>query len=111
LSGDQEEDAPTTPGAAPELSKLEEALHTPFVVQLGDDTAVALTLEEITTSGNRPGWESFALIFDGPSPAAFMDGLFEVEHAELGRFAVFVAAVHTDGDGQQYEAVFNRPST
>jgi hypothetical protein len=110
MSGDQPDES-TTPGPAPELSSFKEALHTPFVVRLGDGSAVTLTLHEIDALDGRPGWESFALIFDGPSPAAFMDGLFEVEHAELGSFASFVVAVHTDGDGQQYEAVFNRPST
>jgi hypothetical protein len=110
MSGDHAEET-TTAGPAPELSRFKEALHSPFVVRLGDGGAITLTLHEINARDGRPGWESFALIFDGPSPAAFMDGLFEVEHAVLGSFALFVVAVHTDGDGQQYEAVFNRPST
>jgi hypothetical protein len=109
--GGEQPDVSTTPSSGPDLAQFKAALHSSFVVRLGSQGAVTLTLEEINESGSRRGWESFNLIFDGPSPPAFMDGLFEAEHAQLGTFLLFVVAVHTDGDGQQYQAVFHRPST
>jgi hypothetical protein len=104
-------DGPAAPSVQPAFSGFEEALHTPFEVRLDDTRQVNLVLEEVTASGVRPGWESFSLIFDGPSPPVFSDGLFEVEHPELGFFPMFVVAVQTDGEGQQYEAVFKRRVT
>ena len=93
---------------APEFKHFEDALHSRFRVILTGDLAVDLTLVEVTAFTFRPGWEAFSLLFDGPSPAAFWHGMFFVEHAELGSFPLFLVAVHTDHDGQQYEAVFNR---
>lgn len=108
---DVEQEPSTTPSPLPALLQFKDSLHSPFVVRDGHGGAVTLTLDEITASRGRAGWESFSLIFGGPRPAAFWDGLFEVEHATLGSFVLFLVAVQTDGDGQQYEAVFNRPST
>jgi len=99
------------PASAPELSRFKESLHSSFIVRHGGVVLATLSLDEINVFGTRPGWESFSLIFGGPCPAAFSSGLLEVEHAELGRFPLFLVAVITDGDGQHYEAVFHRPST
>lgn len=100
-----------TSSVQPAFSRFKEALHTPFDVRLDDARQVILVLEEVTASDVRPGWESFSLIFDGPEPPVFWDGLFEVGHSELGSFPMFVVAVQTDGEGQQYQAVFNRRVT
>jgi hypothetical protein len=110
MSGDERE-VPAAPSAAPSLSAFKDSLHSSYVVGHAPGGPVTLTLEEIKAGGARPGWESFSLIFDGPSPPAFWDGLFEVAHPDLGAFALFLVAVQTDGDGQQYQAVFNRPTT
>lgn len=93
---------------APELKRFQDAVDSRFRVTLPGRVAADLTLIEVATFEFRPGWESFSLLFDGPSPPAFWDGMFVVEHAELGSFPLFLVAVHTDTDGQQYEAVFNR---
>ena len=106
-----ERSGPQAPSAQPPFSGFEDALHTPFDVRLDDTRQVSLVLEEVIATGARPGWESFSLIFDGPSPPVFWDGLFEFEHPELGLFPMFVVAVQTDGEGQQYQAVFNRRVT
>lgn len=95
----------------PELSRWKSVLHTPFVFRLDTSRCVELTLDEIASFDVRPGWESFSLIFGGPCPPAFSDGMFDVEHAELGSFPLFVAAVLTDGDNQQYQAIFYRRCT
>lgn len=108
MSGDEHE-ASTMSRPAPALAAFEDALHSSFVVRDGDRELATLTLGEIKAGGSRRGWESFSLIFDGPNPPPFRDGLFEVEHPGVGVFALFLVAVHTDGDAQQYEAVFNRP--
>ena len=93
---------------APELERFDEARHTAFGVSLDGRVVADLTLIDVVTFDAGPRWESFSLVFDGPSPAPFCDGTFQVEHAELGSFPLFLVAICTDADGQQYEAVFNR---
>jgi hypothetical protein len=110
LSGEERYGPPAARGK-PELSWFKTALHTPFTVRLDDARSVELTLDEITSAADvGPGWESFSLMFRGPSPPAFWDGTFDVEHAELGPFPMYVVAVQTEGNGQRYEAVFFRRS-
>jgi hypothetical protein len=91
------------------VASFEEALHTPFRVLLDDSRSVDLTLIEVSRADTRPGWEAFSLLFAGPNPPAFWDGLYTVEHPRLGSQPIFLVAVDTEGDGQHYEAVFNRP--
>lgn len=105
---DRSEPSPSERG--PELSTLQEALRSQFRLELDDGQVITLTLHEITVLGARPGWESFSLIFGGPYPLAFGQGIFQVEHADLGRFPLSLVAVYTEGDGQHYEAVFVRPA-
>ncbi len=93
---------------APELKRFQDASDTRFRVILGEGVAADLTLMEVDVHESPTGWESFSLVFDGPSPPAFWDGMFPVEHPELGSFVLFLVAVQTDSDGQQYEAVLNR---
>lgn len=92
----------------PELIGLRNALDTAFRVHDDGGLAADLTLVEVVASDRRPGWETFSLLFDGPSPPAFWDGTFAVEHPGLGSFPMFLVAVQTDGDGQHYEAILNR---
>lgn len=111
MSG-EERNGPPEAGGQPKLSQFKTALHTPFTIRLDDVLSVALTLDEITSATDvRPGWESFSLMFRGPSRPVFWDGMFDVDHAELGCFPMYVVAVQTEGDGQRYEAVFFRRST
>jgi hypothetical protein len=111
MSG-EERYGPPAAGGQPGLSRFKTALHTPFTVRLDDARSVALTLDEITSAPDvRPGWESFSLTFRGPSPPVFWDGTFDVEHAALGPFPMYLVAVQTEGDGQYYEAVFFRRTT
>jgi hypothetical protein len=93
------------------VPSFEEALNTPFRVLLDDERSVDLTLVEVARADTRQGWEAFSLLFAGPSPPAFWDGLYTVEHQSLGSQPMFLVAVSTEGDGQHYEAVFNRPQS
>ena len=54
--------------------------------------------------------EKFSLLFRGPAQAALEQNTHAFEHAEIGRFAMFIAPVNLkDGNHAYYEAVFNRP--
>lgn len=62
---------------------------------------VALTLDAVDGSD-----DSFALVFR--TPAVLSQATYPVEHAVLGRLALFLVPVGRDAGGALYEAVFNR---
>lgn len=93
---------------APELKRFHDAVGSRFRVVLDEGVPADLTLIEVAVRDRRPGWESFSLLFEGPSRPPRWDGLLQAEHPELGVFPLFLVAVLTESDGQHYEAVFNR---
>lgn len=99
--------APISP-ELPDLISFRDAVHTEFRVEIGDAEWADLTLLGVVDGGGRPGWEQFSLVFSGPAAPAYWQGTCTVEHPELGSFALFLVAIVTDGDGQHYEATFNR---
>lgn len=94
----------------PDLASWRRALDTSFRVHFDGGGTFDLTLVSVDALERRPGWESFSLLFAGPTPTALWQGTFLVEHTDVGRFPLFIVAVQTDGDGQHYEAVVNRPA-
>ena len=96
----------------PALGGFQQALGTAFHVGLGGGrsselTLVAVDVDDVVTERNPP-WESFALLFDGPV-GEVPQGLYPVEHGQLGTFGLFLVPVRTRAGKQCYEAVFNRP--
>lgn len=91
-------------------------LNSQFRVHLNSSKAVAVTLvgiEDFSDSQetlSAVGDECFALQFNEPSGRAFGQQTYEVEHAALGQFSLFIVPVGMrTGKGQvSYEAVFNR---
>jgi len=91
-------------------------LNSKFRVHLNSSKAIAITLVGIEDFSNSQetlraaGDECFTLQFDGPSGRAFGQQTYEVEHAALGRFSLFIVPVGMrTGKGEiSYEAVFNR---
>ena len=95
---------------APELPAFHESVGSTFRVHVDATTAVDVTLTEVATHDRHPAWESFSLLFMGGTPA-FGQGMYPVEHPALGSFPLFLVPIISDGEGQRYEAVFNRPVT
>jgi hypothetical protein len=60
----------------------------------------------------RPGaaarQERFAIIFRGPQEQPIQQGMYQIQHDQLGAFELFLVPVGQDKDGVYYEAVFNR---
>lgn len=86
------------------------AIGTAFVISLEGDLSVALTLTAVEAAPAPPGWERFALLFDGPDPLGLPHDTYTVEHEAMGRFALSVGPVQILGRDPCYEAVFNRPT-
>lgn len=49
----------------------------------------------------------FSLFFRGPLRPLMPQRIYTLEHAELGRFDLFLVPIGPDGTGMRYEAVFN----
>jgi hypothetical protein len=95
-------------GELPSRSQFKDALHSEFRVAVDDGQSIDLTLTGVLDRGGRPGWEQFSLLFSGPAAPAYWQGTCTVEHAVIGAFDLFLVAIVTDGDDQNYEATFNR---
>lgn len=48
----------------------------------------------------------FSLVFRGPRDTYLPQGLYRMEHAELGALDIFLVPVQPDAEGSLYEAVF-----
>ena len=66
-----------------------------------------LTLAEVEVRPSPEGWECFALLFVGAGPA-LPQWTYQVEHATMGAFPLFLGPVGSGAAGLRYEAVFNR---
>lgn len=77
------------------------------MVHAGDGTSVELTLAEVQVLAAPPGWECFAVLFDGPRPA-LAQWTYGIEHVTMGAFPLFLGPVEEGAAGVRYEAVFNR---
>ena len=49
----------------------------------------------------------FSIIFRGHSNVVLPQGIYGVEHSELGRFDPFLVTIGPDAGGMRYEAVFS----
>jgi hypothetical protein len=91
-------------------------VNSTFRVHLNSSKAAAITLVGIEDFSDSQetlravGDECFTLQFNGSSGRAFGQQTYEVEHAALGQFSLFIVPVGMrTGKGEtSYEAVFNR---
>src|SRR5215510_489691 len=91
-------------------------LHTPFHILHSSSSVVDVTLVEVTERGVANGrlpkpdtrQERFSLVFLGPPERLLQQGLYQLRHAQLGAFGLFLVPIGQDQSGIYYEAVFNR---
>lgn len=71
--------------------------------------AVTFVLEQATVTGQSvPDAERqpFSLVFRGPPEGVLPQGLYPLEHPELGALEIFLVPFSRADDGVRYEAVF-----
>lgn len=92
-------------------------VNTEFTVHLNSIKVRKITLVEVRDYTNASGQgamagtgeECFSLFFTAPSGRYFPQGTYEVEHAALGTFLLFLVPTGKRSVGDQYfEAAFNR---
>jgi hypothetical protein len=108
----------TSPEAADMLGYYNKSTFTPhvnttFLVRLNDSTVGRIKLVEVkdytNASGAAAGQERFSLFFKARGGVNIPQNTYEVEHAALGTFSLFIVPVGLRSGGAQYfEAAFNR---
>ena len=95
---------------------LDALSHADFTPQLNTKfrllppSAPALELELIQADEytSAPHQERFSLIFLGPLGAPIEQGIYPLEHDQLGAGDIFLVPISRDEKGFCYEAAFNR---
>ena len=82
-------------------------LNTRFQVD-GNGEHVELLLIEVSELRQSKGQEQFSIVFRGPIDQPMAQGMRQFRHSEMGGFELFIVPIKQDGEGYQYEAVFNR---
>jgi hypothetical protein len=118
---------PAAPGACQSLAQMSCAVlaaqvNTVFRVRLSPGRTVELKLLKARLGPPTPirpgrrlpedaGYEKFSLIFSGPRDALLASAIHRFEHAQLGRFDMFIGQIgRLEADGAHYEAGFHRPA-
>ncbi len=91
-------------------------LNTPFSIHVSPTLVMEVELVEVTEKGasdhQHPSaasrQERFSLVFHGPRDMLLRQGMYQLQHNQLGAFELFLVPVGQDHDGVYYEAVFNR---
>jgi hypothetical protein len=91
-------------------------LNTPFSIHLTPLTTMEVELVEVTQKGafdSEPPQaaacqERFSIVFRGPHDKLLQQGMYQMQHGQLGALTLFLVPVGQDHDGLYYEAIFNR---
>lgn len=100
--------------ATVEAARFAPLLHETFSAVPGEKEPGQVPFElELTRALNQPlggredGRTPFSLFFDGPAGLALEQGLYTVEHPQLGEFLLFLVPVARKNARVQLQAVFN----
>ncbi len=78
-----------------------------FTMHYGDGQTAGLELVSVTDVGSSPRQIQFSLVFLGPLEAPINQGIYKLEHEQLGPLELFLVPIGRDRQGVQYEAIFN----
>ena len=82
-------------------------LHEPFHVVQSDSAGIDLTLVDVIEHLHTARQETFSVFFHGPASPSLQQGMYHLCNDKLGDMDIFLVPIGRDGDGYQYEAVFN----
>jgi hypothetical protein len=86
-------------------------LHTKFRVRAEAPAEAELELESVEGykgAANEPvGMERFSLYFEGPPDIFLNQGVYTLDHEQMGEVTLFLVPVGQGGSGFRYESVFN----
>ncbi|HEX8473262.1 MAG TPA: hypothetical protein VF666_04460 [Pyrinomonadaceae bacterium] len=85
-------------------------LHTKFRLHFDETQSVEVELVEVSAEDfpQVEGMERFTLVFHIPVKQPIPQRTYQMEHVQIGTFAIFIVPIGHDAEGFRYEAVFNR---
>jgi hypothetical protein len=93
---------------------LDEVRYLDFERQVGSvftlrgDSGAPLRLLEVSPVVTSGSWESFSLVFSGPSDVPLDQRVHVLDHGQLGELELFLVPLEPDAGELRYESVFNR---
>ena len=90
------------------IEQFSEHVNSNFRMHHGQSETADLKLLSVTDLNSTPRQKQFSLEFLGPLDAPISQGLFRLDHEELGQLDLFLVPIARDKEGLHYEAVFNR---
>lgn len=85
-----------------------EVLNTKFRFHLSETDLLELEVIKVEEMGSSPRQERFSILFQGPLDQVLLQGMYRVEHDQLGTFDLFIVPIAKEEEGIVYEAAFNR---
>ena len=88
---------------------FEPLLEETFRVSGGEELVFEARLIEVSAMGETPGPEGrlpFSVVLRGPENEAPEQGIYSVDHDDLGSMEIFLVPIGPDDEGMKYEAVF-----
>lgn len=87
---------------------FESHLGSIFELELNDTERLPLRLVEVQTTAQASlGMRrSFSLIFRSDLPGYLPQGIYRLDHPDLGALGLFIVPIGRDAVGMQYQAIF-----
>ena len=82
------------------------AVGTPFTMT-AKERAIDLELIEVSEVRERPHQTSYSILFRVPENQVVEQGLYDLQHADLGEMQLFLVPIIPIGNQMRLEAVFN----
>jgi hypothetical protein len=92
---------------SPTMETFSRLANTKFLMHFGESQSAELELVKVADVGSSARQIQFSLLFVGRN-APLSQGIYRVEHDELGTLDLFLVPIGRDQNGIQYEAIFNR---
>lgn len=83
-------------------------LGSAFVLKTEDGSSIEVELIEVSPVKERPHQLSFSMLFRVPENFAVDQGLYDIEHENLGAIQLFLVPIVPPADGKVLEAVINQ---
>jgi hypothetical protein len=92
-------------------AEFRQHLNTTFRVQVNAPKPIDLTLVAVESrrseATEEQRMERFSAFFLGSPEFLLPQGLYRLDHPEMGEFDIFLAAIAQEPEGYRYEAVYN----
>ena len=93
-----------------EYQKFADTLSDDFSVSLESGETLALNLAEVSALKQQDEFSHFSLIFNGPKTTMLPQGMYPINHHQIGLSHIFLVPMEKHDTHCSYQAVFNLKS-